>query len=65
MTKNDLNQNGKCVQELIDTLEPNFMFANKAINRVKIIGTNIDNSNQYKTNQKYSYFKFKKIKLSI
>ena len=51
MTKNDLNQNGKCVQELIDTLEPNFMFANKAINRFKIIGTNIDNSNQYKTNQ--------------
>ena len=34
MTKNDLNQNGKYVQELIDTLEPNFMFANKAINRL-------------------------------
>ena len=51
MTKNDLNQNGKYVQELIDTLEPNFMFANKAINRFKVIETSIDNSNQYKTNQ--------------
>ena len=51
MTKNDLNQNGKYVQELVDALEPDFVFANKPINRFKVIETNIDNSNQYKTNQ--------------
>ena len=29
MTKKTLNQNGKYVQELIDTIEPNFIFENK------------------------------------
>ena len=37
MTKKTLNQNGKYVQELIDTIEPNFIFENKPINRFKVI----------------------------
>ena len=37
MTKKDLNQNGKYAQELINTIEPDFVFQNKPINRFKII----------------------------
>ena len=37
MTKKDLNQNAKYVQELIDIIEPNFIFENKPINRFKIV----------------------------
>ena len=37
MTKKTLNQNGKYVQELIDSIEPNFIFENKPINRFKVI----------------------------
>ena len=33
MTKSSLNQNGKYVQELINTVETNFVFNNKPINR--------------------------------
>ena len=33
MTKSSLNQNGKYVQELINTVETNFIFNNKPINR--------------------------------
>ena len=33
MTKKVLNQNGKCVQELIDSIEPNFIFNGKPIDR--------------------------------
>ena len=36
MTKKGLNQNGKYVQELIDIIEPNFIFENKPINRFEI-----------------------------
>ena len=36
MTKKGLNQNAKYVQELIDIIEPNFIFENKPINRFKI-----------------------------
>ena len=39
MTKNDLNQNGKYVQELIDTIEPNFVFSNKPVKRFRVIKT--------------------------
>ena len=35
MTKRNLNQSAKYVQKLIDTIEPNFIFNNKAINRIK------------------------------
>jgi DNA polymerase len=37
MTKKTLNQNAKYVQELIDTIEPDFIFSNKPINRFKVI----------------------------
>ena len=33
MTKKTLNQNAKYAQELIDTIEPDFVFSNKPINR--------------------------------
>ena len=36
MTKKSLNQNAKYVQELIDTIEPNFNFEDKPINRFTI-----------------------------
>ena len=37
MTKNNLNQNGKYVQELIDNIEPDFLFNSKPSNRFKVI----------------------------
>ena len=37
MTKKGLNQNAKYVQDLIDIIEPNFIFENKPINRFKIV----------------------------
>ena len=42
MTKKTLNQNGKYVQELIDIIEPNFIFSNDAINRFQSTKGNID-----------------------
>jgi uracil-DNA glycosylase len=51
MTKKTLNQNGKYVQELIDTIEPDFIFSNKPINRFKVINTNKGNTNQDKSKQ--------------
>tara|TARA_Y100000389_G_scaffold199106_1_gene236881 strand:+ start:528 stop:1250 length:723 start_codon:yes stop_codon:yes gene_type:complete len=42
MTKKALNQNGKYVQELIDTIEPDYVFSNKPINRFKIVKNNND-----------------------
>ena len=36
MSKKVLNQNTKYLQELIETIEPNFIFNNKPINRFKI-----------------------------
>ena len=36
MIKKDLNQNDIYVHELIDTIEPNFVFNDKPINRFKI-----------------------------
>jgi len=49
MTKKALNQNGKYVQQLIDTIEPDFIFSNKPINRLKVIDTNVEIANQSKT----------------
>ena len=37
MTKKTLNQNAKYVQELINIIEPDFIFSNKPINRFKLI----------------------------
>ncbi len=37
MTKKTLNQNSKYVKEFIDTIEPDFFFNNKPINRFRII----------------------------
>ena len=43
MTKKALNQNGKYVQDLINTVEPNFVFGNVPINRFEIIKSNKNN----------------------
>ncbi|MBD1135724.1 uracil-DNA glycosylase [Pelagibacterales bacterium SAG-MED47] len=37
MTKRTLNQNGKYVQKLINIIEPDFIFDNKPVNRLKSI----------------------------
>ena len=39
MAKKGLNQNGIYIQELIDTIEPNFFFSNKPVKRFKDIIT--------------------------
>ena len=49
MTKNALNQNGKYVQELIDTIEPNFVFSKEPNNRFNLTKANKNNSYQDKT----------------
>ena len=43
MTKKMINQKGKFDEQLIDTIEPNFVFKNKPINRFNIIKNNNDN----------------------
>ncbi len=43
MTKKMINQKGKFDEQLIDTIEPNFVFKNKPINRFNIIENNNDN----------------------
>ena len=42
MTKKVINQKGKFDEELINTIEPNFIFADKPINRFNIINNNED-----------------------
>ncbi len=37
MTKKVINQNGKFDEELINTIEPNFVFKDKPINRLNIV----------------------------
>ena len=51
MTKKTLNQNSKYVQELIDIIEPNFIFSKKVINRFQNTIENIDKINEEKANQ--------------
>ena len=48
MTKKSVNQNGKYVQELINSIEPDFIFSNKPINRFNVIekNNNIENQNK-------------------
>ena len=48
MTKKALNQNGKYVQELIDTIESDFVFSNKPINRFKVV----ENENNFEQQNK-------------
>tara|TARA_B100001093_G_scaffold4781_1_gene4915 strand:- start:890 stop:1612 length:723 start_codon:yes stop_codon:yes gene_type:complete len=48
MTKRALNQNGKYVQDLIDTVEPDFIFNNKPINRFQLISNNENSIKQDK-----------------
>ena len=49
MTKKTLNQNDKYVQELVDIIEPNFIFSNDAINRFQSIKGNNDRRNENKS----------------
>jgi|TARA_B100001093_G_C26736531_1_gene974693 DNA polymerase len=56
MTKKILNQNGKYVQELLDIIEPDFIFSNKPINRFNIIE---NNSNEIKLNKIEKLLKLK------
>ena len=49
MTKKNLNQNGKYTQDLIDSIEPNFLFSNNPINRFKVIK---DNNNKLQNKDK-------------
>ena len=44
MTKKHLNQNAKYVQKLINTIEPDFLFNDKPINRFKVLQNNKDKS---------------------
>ena len=48
MTKKALNQNGKYVRELINTIEPDFIFDNRPINRFRIIVDDKNHSNKDK-----------------
>ena len=43
MTKKMINQKGKFDEQLIETIEPNFVFKNKPINRFNIIENSNDN----------------------
>ena len=49
MTKNSLNQNGKYTQILKNSIEPDFIFKDKAINRFISTKKNDDNSSKSKT----------------
>jgi len=49
MTKKVINQKGKFDEELINTIEPNFVFKNKPINRFKFIETILEENQTDKT----------------
>ena len=49
MTKKTLNQNAKNVQKLIQTIEPDFIFSSKTINRFKLAEKIGENKNQNKS----------------
>ena len=51
MTKKTLNQNGKYAKELINTIEPDFIFDNKPIDRFKVVSDNAIPDNINKSNQ--------------
>ena len=54
MTKRTLNQNDKYVHELIDFIEPDFVFTNKPVNRFKIT---LDNDNNHSKSERLSKLK--------
>ncbi len=49
MTKKVINQKGKFDEELINTIEPNFVFKNKPINRFKFTETILEENQTDKT----------------
>ena len=51
MTKKVLNQNSKFIKQLINTIEPDFVFSDKPINRFDIINNNHDVLSQNKNEQ--------------
>ena len=51
MTKKVINQKSKFHEELINTIEPNFIFKDKPINRFNLIENNIDNIQNSKFEQ--------------
>ena len=57
MTKKTLNQNAKYVQDLIDVVEPDFIFTNRPINRYTLINSTKDS---FKTNKKNELLELKK-----
>ena len=57
MTKKVLNQNAKYDQQLVNTIEPDFLFSNRPINRFKVIKNTEDHS---KSNKKQDLFELKK-----
>ena len=48
MIKKTLNQNAKYAQELLKAAEPDFIFSDKPINRLKVVQNNIASKNQNK-----------------
>ena len=57
MIKKPLNQNGKYAQELLKAVEPDFIFSDKPINRLKVVQKNIGSKNQNK-NELLSVLKY-------
>ena len=51
MTKKPLNQNGIYVQKLIDTVEPDFVFSSRPVDRFSVSSKNYDNESQDKYNK--------------
>ena len=58
MIKKVINQKGKLDEQLIDTIEPNFVFKNKPINRFNII-ENSGDPNQFNKSELLSKLKNK------
>ena len=48
MTKKILNQNAKYVQELLETIETDFVYSSKPINRLNVINNDINNNKSEK-----------------
>ncbi len=67
MTKRTLNQNGKYVQELINIIEPDFIFDNKPVNRLKSVRNIYSNDGKSKieliSNLKKQIFSIENCKL--
>jgi len=59
MTKKALNQNGKYVQKFEDIIEPDFIYDNKPLSRLKIIN-NDEKSANLNLNKKTKLFELKK-----